>query len=38
MKHAEGFGITREKAEYEDLKQIAEEQNLTLREVRKLLG
>ena len=38
MKHAEGYGITREKAEYEDLKRIAEEQNLTLREVRKLPG
>ena len=38
VKHAEGYGIIREKAEYEDLKRVAEEQNLTLREVRKLLG
>ena len=38
VKRAEGYGIIREKAEYEDLKRIAEEQNLTLREARKLLG
>ena len=38
VKHAEGYGVSREKAEYEDLKRIAEEQNLTLREARKLLG
>ena len=37
VKHAEGYGVSREKAEYEDLKRIAEEQNLTLREARKLL-
>ncbi len=37
IKHAEGYGITREKAEFEDLKKIAEEQNLSLREVRDLL-
>ena len=37
VKSAEGYGITREKAEYEDLKRIAEEQNRTLREARKLL-
>ena len=37
VKHAEGYGVSREKAEYDDLKRIAEEQNLTLREARKLL-
>ena len=37
VKHADGYGVSREKAEYEDLKRIAEEQNLTLREARKLL-
>ena len=37
MKRSSGYGSTHEKAEYEDLKKIAEEQNLSLREVRKLL-
>ena len=37
VKAAEGYGIFREKAEYEDLKRIAEEQNLTLRQTRELL-
>ena len=37
VKRAEGYGVVREKAEYEDLKRIAEEQNLTLREARELL-
>ena len=37
IKHAEGFGVVREKAEYEDLKAIAEKEKLTLTEVRKAL-
>ncbi|MBP5239509.1 MAG: nickel pincer cofactor biosynthesis protein LarC [Oscillospiraceae bacterium] len=38
VKHAEGYGVSREKAEYEDLKRVAEEQSLTLGEARKLLN
>ena len=34
VKHSSGYGTVREKPEYEDLKKIAEEQNLSLREVR----
>ncbi len=34
VKRASGYGTVREKPEYEDLKKIAEEQNLSLREVR----
>ena len=37
VKHAEGYGVSREKAEYEDLKRVAEEQSLTLGEARRLL-
>jgi uncharacterized protein (DUF111 family) len=37
IKRAEGFGVVREKAEYEDLKAIAEKEKLTLNEVRKAL-
>ena len=37
VKCSSGYGSTHEKAEYEDLKKIAEEQNLSLREVKKLL-
>ena len=37
MKHSSGYGSAHEKAEYEDLKKIAEEQDLSLREVQKLL-
>ena len=37
VKRSSGYGTTHEKAEYEDLKRIAEEQNLSLREVKKLL-
>ena len=37
VKRSSGYGSTHEKAEYEDLKKIAEEQNLSLREVKKLL-
>ena len=36
VKRSSGYGTVREKPEYEDLKKIAEEQNLSLREVRKL--
>ena len=38
IKRSSGYGTVREKPEYEDLKTIAEKQNLTLREVRKLLS
>ena len=34
IKRSEGYGTVREKPEFEDLKKIAEEQNLSLREVR----
>lgn len=37
VKRSSGYGSTHEKAEYEDLKKIAEEQNLSLREVKILL-
>lgn len=36
-KSSEGFGVTREKYEYEDLARIAREQNMTLDEVRRAL-
>lgn len=38
VKRSSGFGTTREKAEFEDLKRIAEEQDLSLREVKNLLS
>lgn len=38
MKYSSGYGATHEKPEYEDLKKIAEEQDLSLREVRDLLS
>ncbi len=34
VKRSSGYGTVREKPEYEDMKKIAEEQNLSLREVR----
>ena len=37
VKRSEGYGVVREKAEYEDLKAIAEKENLTLNDVRKAL-
>ena len=37
IKRASGYGVVREKPEYEDLKKIAEKQNLSLQEVRQLL-
>ena len=37
IKRSSGYGTVREKPEYEDLKKIAEEQNLSLREVKELL-
>ena len=37
IKRSEGYGVVREKAEYEDLKAIAEKENLTLDDVRKAL-
>ena len=37
IKRSSGYGTVREKPEYEDMKKIAEEQNLSLREVKKLL-
>ncbi len=37
IKKAIGYGVERSKAEYEDIKKIAEENHLSLREVRKLL-
>ena len=37
IKRSSGYGTVRGKPEYEDLKKIAEEQNLSLREVKNLL-
>lgn len=37
VKTASGWGVCREKAEYEDLAKIAREQNLTLEQIKKLL-
>lgn len=37
IKRSEGFGVVREKAEYEDLKAIAEKEKLTLDDIRKAL-
>ena len=37
VKRSEGYGVVREKAEYEDLKAIAKKENLTLNDVRKAL-
>ena len=37
IKKATGYGVERSKAEYEDIKKIAEENHLSLTEVRKLL-
>ena len=37
LKRSFGYGTVHEKPEYEDMKKIAEEQNLSLREVKKLL-
>ena len=34
VKQAEGWGVKREKLEYEDLAKIAREQGLSLREVK----
>ena len=36
IKRAEGYGVVREKAEYEDLKRISQEKDIPLKEVRKL--
>ena len=38
VKRSTGYGTVREKAEFEDLKKIAEEQNLSLREVKELIA
>ena len=38
IKRAFGYGVVREKPEFDDLKKIADEQKLSLREVKKLLG
>lgn len=37
VKRAEGFGVSREKPEYEDLCKIARERGLSLEEVRKVI-
>ena len=37
LKRSEGYGVTREKYEFEDLARIAREQDLSLAEVRKLV-
>ncbi len=38
VKTASGYGISRKKAEYEDLKRIADETGLSLREIRKQIA
>ena len=37
VKRSEGYGVTREKAEFEDLKRIARDADLTLREALELI-
>lgn len=37
VKKSEGYGVTRRKAEYEDLKHIAEKEHISIMEVRKKL-
>ena len=37
VKRSEGYGVEREKAEYEDLRRIARDADLTLEEARKLI-
>ena len=37
VKKAEGYGVRREKLEYEDLARIARERNLSLEEVRAMV-
>lgn len=38
VKRSEGYGVQREKAEFDDLKRIAREADLTLEEARELIG
>ena len=38
IKRSEGFGVTREKIEYEDLAKIAREENISIEEVESLLA
>ena len=38
IKRSEGFGVTREKIEYEDLARIAREENISIEEVESLLA
>ena len=38
VKKSSGYGVEREKLEYEDLARIAREQNLSLREVKEIIG
>lgn len=38
IKHSEGYGVTREKIEYEDLARIAREENISIEEVESLLA
>ena len=38
QKLSQGYGVTRAKYEYEDLARIAREKDLSLSEVKKLLG
>ena len=38
IKRSEGFGVTREKIEYEDLARIAREENISIEEVERLLA
>ena len=38
VKRSEGYGVTREKAEFDDLRRIARDADLTLEEARELIG
>ena len=38
VKQAEGWGVSRQKAEFEDLARIAREQGISLEQARKLIG
>ena len=38
IKHSEGFGTSKSKAEYDDIAKIAREQNISFREAKKILN
>lgn len=38
IKYSTGYGISKSKAEYEDIAKIAEENNMSVEEVKKIVG